>query len=299
MMGAMALPAPGRGALTRAAAVLAGVLALGACTATPDTAPAPASPSASTTTPDAGGAPSPVPEPATLALTSGGVAFDVAVPGPEAEPDAAPPARVEPDDDGGTVLTVSPGAQPLVLALTTPGTLTANADGTVTVLDAAGTPVGGLSAPAVVDAGSGPADGSPAPRAALTVSGPTTAELVVVRTAGEPSGSSDALAAAPGADTVTTRLGTATVRSAEWGDREGGLSLAVDPTAWARTAGVAGSDVLWAQLVAAEPNADVPGMHDQLVCHALGAPDKATWNLEPWRPDVGLVAVLAARCNPT
>ncbi len=39
-------------------------------------------------------------------------------------------------------------------------------------------------------------------------------------------------------------------------------------------------------------------MHDQLTCHALGAPDKETWNLEPWRPDVGLLAVLAAACNP-
>jgi hypothetical protein len=40
-------------------------------------------------------------------------------------------------------------------------------------------------------------------------------------------------------------------------------------------------------------------MHDQLVCHGIGAPDKATWNLEPWRPDVGLLAVLAAGCNPS
>ncbi|MBC7292192.1 MAG: DUF2599 domain-containing protein, partial [Actinotalea sp.] len=42
-----------------------------------------------------------------------------------------------------------------------------------------------------------------------------------------------------------------------------------------------------------------PGMRDQLECHALGAPDKESWNLEPWRPDVGLLATLAARCNPT
>ena len=35
------------------------------------------------------------------------------------------------------------------------------------------------------------------------------------------------------------------------------------------------------------------------VLDAIGAPDKATWNLEPWRPDVGLFAVLAGACNPT
>lgn len=304
MMGAMALPAPRRGAPARVAVVLAGVLALGACTGGPDPAPARVTPSASGTAPDPGGAPSPEADHASVALTSGAVAFDVTVPGPAAEPGADPPVRVEADDDGlepddGTVLTVRPGADAATLALATPGTLTANPDGTVTVLDAAGTPVGGLSAPVVVDGGSGPVDGSPARRAALTVSGSATAELVVVRSDGEPSGRGDALAAAPGAYAVTTTLGTATVRSAVWGDREGGLSLAVDPTAWARAAGVAGSDVLWAQLVAAEPDADAPGMHDQLVCHALGAPEKATWNLEPWRPDVGLVAVLAARCNPT
>ncbi|MFC8921120.1 DUF2599 domain-containing protein [Cellulosimicrobium sp. NPDC057127] len=295
----MALLAPRRGAPARAAAVLAGVLLLGACTGGPEPAPAPVKPSASGTAPTTGGVPSPDAAPDAVTLTSGPVAFEVTVPGPAAEPGADPPVRVEADDDGGTVLTLRPGAEAAALVLTTPGTLTANADGTVTVLDAAGTPVGGLSAPTVVDGGSGPVDGSPAPRAALAVSGSTTAEVVVVRPDGEASGRGDALAATSGAYAVTTALGTATVRSAVWGDREGGLSLAVDPTAWARTAGVAGSDVLWTQLVAAEPDADAPGMHDQLVCHALGAPDKATWNLEPWRPDVGLVAVLAARCNPT
>ncbi|WP_265520238.1 DUF2599 domain-containing protein [Oerskovia flava] len=102
--------------------------------------------------------------------------------------------------------------------------------------------------------------------------------------------------------TLRTRLGTDAVVSAEWRDGqaegEGGRSLAVDPTSWARGAGDAGIDAIWSRLVALEPEADSSTMADQLRCHALGAPDKATWNLEPWRPDVGLVAVLAARCNP-
>ncbi|OLT50948.1 hypothetical protein BJF88_02275 [Cellulosimicrobium sp. CUA-896] len=246
-------------------------------------------------TTDAGAAPS-EPGRAPVALASGAVAFDVVPPAPGTG--TASPARVGPADDGTAVLTVSPGDEPVSLVLTTPGSLTGNADGTVTVLDTAGTAVGGLSAPGVTDGGTGPGDASPLPRATLTVTGPTTAELAVVRPAGEPS-ESGSLAAVPDGHAVTTTLGTTALRSAGWGDREGGLSLAVDATAWARTAGVAGSDTLWAQVVAAEPDADVPGMHDQLVCHALGAPDKATWNLEPWRPDVGLVAVLAARCNPT
>ncbi|BDZ41566.1 hypothetical protein GCM10025865_08650 [Paraoerskovia sediminicola] len=99
-------------------------------------------------------------------------------------------------------------------------------------------------------------------------------------------------------DEVLVTLGADPLESATWGTAEGGRSLAVDPTEWARHAGVAGLDATWAAVVAAQPDADTPGMRDQLECHALGAPDKATWNLEPWRPDVGLVEVALARCNP-
>jgi len=101
-----------------------------------------------------------------------------------------------------------------------------------------------------------------------------------------------------GGGEVTFWAGTGRPRSAVWGAHEGGRSLAVDPNTWARGAGLAGGEATWSALVVERPDADRPGMHDQLVCHALGAPDKATWNLEPWRPDVGLVATLAARCNP-
>ena len=60
--------------------------------------------------------------------------------------------------------------------------------------------------------------------------------------------------------------------------------------------------------VAAERRTPHPGAHlpdhglarvlGQGLAHALGAPDKDSWNLEPWRPDVGLLATLTARCNP-
>jgi len=92
--------------------------------------------------------------------------------------------------------------------------------------------------------------------------------------------------------------GTA-VEDTDWGEREGGRSLAVTPTAWARDGGLAASELTWTQLVAREPDADSGTMHDQLRCHELGAPDKATWNLEPWRPQVDGLAMIAARCNPT
>uniref|UniRef100_UPI002028F971 DUF2599 domain-containing protein n=1 Tax=Actinotalea sp. C106 TaxID=2908644 RepID=UPI002028F971 len=80
---------------------------------------------------------------------------------------------------------------------------------------------------------------------------------------------------------------------------EGGRSLAVVPTAWARQAGSAGVEAVWAEVAALGEEASGNQMRDQLTCHALGAPDKASWNLEPWRPDVGLLETLAALCNPT
>ena len=102
------------------------------------------------------------------------------------------------------------------------------------------------------------------------------------------------------AGSATLWLGARMLDSpADWGEREGGRSLAVRPTAWARAGGLAAQEGVWAAVVAQEPEADTNGMRDQFLCHALGAPDKESWNLEPWRPDVGSFATLAARCNPT
>ena len=88
------------------------------------------------------------------------------------------------------------------------------------------------------------------------------------------------------------------VESAVWGEAEGGRSLAVTPSAWARARGLAAQEGLWAQVVALAPDADTPGMKAQLECHELGAPDKPTWNLEPWRPDVDAFEMIRERCNP-
>lgn len=88
------------------------------------------------------------------------------------------------------------------------------------------------------------------------------------------------------------------VHSAVWGEAEGGRSLAVTPSAWARAGSLAAQEGLWAQVVALAPDADSPGMKAQLECHELGAPDKDTWNLEPWRPEVGALEMISARCNP-
>ena len=87
------------------------------------------------------------------------------------------------------------------------------------------------------------------------------------------------------------------VKSATWVTRAGVRSLRVVPTDAARAAGVDG-DAVWAAVVAVRPDADRPGMRDQLVCHVSSAPGKAAWYLEPARPAVGYAETVAAACNP-
>lgn len=102
-----------------------------------------------------------------------------------------------------------------------------------------------------------------------------------------------------GAGPTGVWVASVAVQDAVWGHAEGGRSLAVTPSAWARAYSRAATAGLWSQLVAREPDANTPTMQAQLECHQLGAPTKDTWNLEPWRPDVSAVDMIAARCNPT
>jgi Protein of unknown function (DUF2599) len=39
-------------------------------------------------------------------------------------------------------------------------------------------------------------------------------------------------------------------------------------------------------------------LRNQLRCHAVFVPDKPTWDLESWRPDVGYAKTVLAECNP-
>ncbi|MEL7974491.1 DUF2599 domain-containing protein [Isoptericola sp. F-RaC21] len=257
---------------SRVVPTLALLLTLGACT---PAAPAPTEgpPDTPSPTTPTTGAP-----PVRAELAAGDVTLEVTAPPP---PGDDPPLDVSTDAGADTAtLTVDaaaladagdgPGAAVARLALTSAGTLEPHPDGSVTVRDDDG-PVGGLSAPR---------------GARLVAVDATHLELRPTSATAEH-------------DEVTTVLGTAAVAGTDWGDREGGRSLAVVPTDWAREAGQAGTDLVWAELVAADPGVDSATMHDQLECHAIGAPDKDSWNLEPWRPDVGLVATMAARCNPT
>jgi hypothetical protein len=206
-------------------------------------------------------------------------------------------ATVQADDDGpGTrtvTLSLAPGRSAR-LALASPGALDVDSDGSVSVLDGNGTPVAAVSPPVLP-----PDAGENAPRIEVTDTDATHALLEVDDWSAQAALDPDAGPSRAEPVRVTFVVGTQAIEGATWGENEGGRSLAVDPADWARHAGEAGLDLIRTQLVAAEPDADSRTMEHQLVCHAVGAPDKTTWNLEPWRPDVGLILTATAHCNPT
>ncbi|WP_129336470.1 DUF2599 domain-containing protein [Cellulomonas endophytica] len=184
-----------------------------------------------------------------------------------------------------------------VLAAPADRTLAVRDDGSV-VVDAGDAFVAGLA----------PAGHAP-PSVALTPAGsPRVAAVDPAAPAADASGADDAPTGPGVVVTLTVPAGAVgdvplwladvTVLDATWGQREGGRSLAVEPSAWARAGGQAAGVGVWAQVVAREPEADLPTMRDQLWCHQLGAPEKDTWNLEPWRPEVDTLTLLAAGCNP-
>jgi hypothetical protein len=91
---------------------------------------------------------------------------------------------------------------------------------------------------------------------------------------------------------------------AHWGDLS---SLRVYPTMSGREAAVqpgtiALADEAWAEVLTSTPDADIPGMREQFMCHwqwaEFAEPGKASWNLEPWRPEVDATTMFTAGCNP-
>jgi hypothetical protein len=89
-----------------------------------------------------------------------------------------------------------------------------------------------------------------------------------------------------------------------WGDLS---TLRVYPTAAGREAAhhvdtVAQADSAWTEVVTLAPDAVIPGMHEQFMCHwqfaEFAQPGKTSWNLEPWRPEVDDRQIVATRCNP-
>jgi len=94
------------------------------------------------------------------------------------------------------------------------------------------------------------------------------------------------------------------VQWSKWGDLS---SLRVYPTHAARVAAVepgtdSQADEAWIEVLTFSPDADMPGMKAQFLCHwhfaELAEPGKVSWNLEPWRNEVSDEQMVAAGCNP-
>jgi hypothetical protein len=108
---------------------------------------------------------------------------------------------------------------------------------------------------------------------------------------------------APPTTTVDPYAGLPLIDHVTWTENVDGPRLLVFPTQAGRKTAAPGTDELaWREVLVLDADADAPGMRDQFVCHwvwaRMVAPDKPSWNLEPWRPDVGYQATVAANCNP-
>ena len=89
-----------------------------------------------------------------------------------------------------------------------------------------------------------------------------------------------------------------------WGDLS---SLRVYPTVAGRDAAgqvhnAAEGDEAWTEVLTQAPDADIPGMREQFMCHwtyaEFAQPGKTSWNLEPWRPVVDEDTMVGSGCNP-
>ena len=114
-------------------------------------------------------------------------------------------------------------------------------------------------------------------------------------------GAAIACAAAAHADTAPPPPYIDHTEWVHWADLS---SLRVYPTPAGRQASVdfVKPDEAWSEVIRMAPDADLPGMRQQFVCHweiaEFAQPGKTSWNLEPWRPVVDDAKMLAAGCNP-
>lgn len=93
------------------------------------------------------------------------------------------------------------------------------------------------------------------------------------------------------------------IERVEWIPHPDGRRLAVFPTDYGRYDAPASAwPAAWDEVIHLEPGVGHEHMRDQFRCHVefarLAEPDKPSWNLELWRPDVDYLGTVVARCNP-
>ncbi|GAA3951029.1 DUF2599 domain-containing protein [Gordonia caeni] len=89
----------------------------------------------------------------------------------------------------------------------------------------------------------------------------------------------------------------------EWAQTPAGPSLPVYPTAAGRrVTGWGVPQAAWREVLALDADGNTAGMRAQFDCHWVFArlvePGKPSWNLEPGRPVVGPLEMIATACNP-
>lgn len=157
---------------------------------------------------------------------------------------------------------------------------------------------------ALATAGCGTDD--PVPTAAAPTAADTTTTFPSATAPSAPAAPARPGTAAPPAaaePTVDPYAGSPLIDHTEWTADADGRRLHVYPTPAGRDDQFPTAlDRAWGEIVADAPDADAPGMYDQFRCHwvwaRLVAPDKTSWNLEPWRPVVGYAGTVDAMCNP-
>ncbi len=92
----------------------------------------------------------------------------------------------------------------------------------------------------------------------------------------------------------------AQIQSARWILLPEGKRLVVRPSACGRRTATRSTRAAFAEAIrrGGRGAPDYRSLYWQFLCHAQFARTKPTWDLEAWRPDVGLAGTIAARCNP-
>ncbi|QVI19595.1 DUF2599 domain-containing protein [Nocardia tengchongensis] len=153
---------------------------------------------------------------------------------------------------------------------------------------------------ALVLTGCGAAEDSPP--VVVSSLGPVSATVAPAPANAAPTSSAAAIAT-PAHPAVDPLADQPLIDRTEWTDEIDGRRLRIYPTPAGRADKFpAAGDRAWREVLTLAPDADTPGMYDQFRCHwewaRAVAPDKTSWNIEPWRPAVGYDATVSALCNP-